>query len=89
MVEIKLNKYDGGLAMKCNLSRILLLVVCTLFFTTLSFGAEDKIEQQPSVFFPEPKYDFGSVVEGTEVLHDFVIENKGDADLDVKHIKSG
>jgi len=75
--------------MKCNILRVLLLVVCTLFFTTLSFGAEDKTNRQASVFFPEPKYDFGRVVEGTEVLHDFVIQNKGDGDLHIKRIKSG
>jgi len=75
--------------MKCNILRVLLLVVCTLFFTTLSFGAEDKTGRHASAFFPEPKYDFGRVVEGTEVLHDFVIQNKGDADLYVKRIKSG
>ena len=75
--------------MRCSILRVLLLVACTLFFTTLSFGAEDKPNRQATAFFPEPKYDFGRVVEGTEVLHDFVIQNKGDADLYVKRVKSG
>lgn len=52
-----------------------------------------KISQQPkkspSVFIPENSYEFPSVVDGTQVMHDFTILNKGDGDLEIKRVKTG
>ena len=61
--------------------------LCTL---TLAFGAqEEEAKEKPSVFFPESDYTFESVFEGTQVLHDFVIQNKGAEALDVKRVSGG
>ncbi len=34
-------------------------------------------------------YDFGAVYEGADVIHEFVIQNKGDADLEITDVKTG
>ncbi len=61
--------------------------LCTL---TLAFGAqEEEAKGKPSVFFPESDYTFEAVFEGTQVLHEFVIQNKGADALDVKRVSGG
>lgn len=57
-------------------------------FASFSF-ADDAAPGGPVAYFPEPQYTFDQALEGTEVLHDFVIMNKGDAVLDVQKVKSG
>lgn len=42
-----------------------------------------------SVFFPAPAYEFASAVDGTDVVHDFVIMNKGTDLLKVEKVKTG
>lgn len=34
-------------------------------------------------------FDFGAVYEGVDVFHDFIIQNKGDADLEITDVKAG
>ncbi|MBF0257901.1 MAG: hypothetical protein HQK62_03515 [Desulfamplus sp.] len=43
----------------------------------------------PSVFFPEPKFEFDSEVDGAELVHDFIIMNKGTDTLEVQKVKTG
>ena len=65
---------------------------CSLFVFCLmimAFGAQDEIKGSPSVVFPEPGYEFDAVFEGVTVVHDFVIQNKGTATLDVKKASGG
>ena len=42
----------------------------------------------PAVFLPATRYEFDPVLEGQEVTHDFVIQNKGDGPLKVKKVKT-
>ncbi len=35
----------------------------------------------PSIHFPEPSYDFGTIAQGDKVSHTFVVQNKGDEPL--------
>lgn len=42
-----------------------------------------------SATFPEPVYTFDAVYEGVSVPHEFVIQNKGSADLEVKRVDGG
>ncbi|MGB9499547.1 MAG: hypothetical protein ACKVE4_07305 [Dissulfuribacterales bacterium] len=46
-------------------------------------------ESAPLALVEGVSYDFGTVLEGSNVLHDFVIKNKGDADLEIVKVKSG
>ena len=43
----------------------------------------------PKIHVPEQKYEFPMVVEGREVVHEFVVRNKGGATLDIVKVKPG
>ena len=45
--------------------------------------------EAPELDSPETIYDFGTLVEGRSVSHEFVIANKGNAPLRILDIKSG
>jgi hypothetical protein len=40
----------------------------------------------PSAFMAETKYDFGEVNEGAQISHEFIVENKGNADLSITKV---
>ncbi|RJQ69993.1 MAG: DUF1573 domain-containing protein [Desulfobacteraceae bacterium] len=42
---------------------------------------------EPRAVFPETRHEFGSVMEGQEVRHDFVVENRGQADLIIQRVQ--
>jgi len=65
------------------------LAFCVLFSATGSFGAQDKTLQLPSAFFQETQYAFEPVLEGTEIMHDFILQNKGTAPLEIKKVRTG
>jgi hypothetical protein len=44
---------------------------------------------EPSVFLPATSHEFAAVLEGTKVVHDFIIQNKGTAELKVEQVKTG
>ncbi len=46
-------------------------------------------EKMPSAFFPETNHTFDPVVDGTRVTHDFIVQNKGDAPLNIIKIRTG
>jgi hypothetical protein len=48
-----------------------------------------KTEPQPRLVFPEIKHDFGTVMEGVEIKHDFIIENKGKGPLKIHGVRPG
>jgi hypothetical protein len=68
-----------GLAAACAICLAVSVAVC--------FGAGKGAA--PSVFFPETHYEFSPVLEGAAVVHDFVIQNKGNAMLNVARVKTG
>ncbi|SLM28459.1 exported hypothetical protein [Desulfamplus magnetovallimortis] len=45
-------------------------------------------EKAPAVFFPAPRFEFDRMIEGEEILHDFVIMNKGTGVLLVQKVKT-
>jgi hypothetical protein len=54
------------------------------------FGlANEMPAKAPQAFLPESVYEFQSVLEGTQVVHEFVLKNKGDAPLNILQVKSG
>lgn len=65
------------------------LAFCILFFETGSFGAENKTLNSPSAFVPESRYVFTPVLDGTEITHDFIIQNKGSAVLNIEKVRTG
>jgi hypothetical protein len=45
--------------------------------------------EAPAVLWPETTWEFGPVVEGKKIVHDFVIQNKGAGLLRVESVKTG
>lgn len=48
-----------------------------------------EVVKAPSLFFPEPRFEFDHMVDGAELTHDFVIMNKGTDTLQVQKVKTG
>ena len=71
----------------CRITLAAALAALLIFSAGLGFGAEN--EQSPNVFFPQTHYEFSPVLEDTTVVHEFVIQNKGDAPLNVERVKTG
>ena len=73
--------------MKLKILAVSTLILTWTFFAAVSFGVQD--ESQPSAFFPETTYEFSPVLDGTKVVHEFVIQNQGNATLKVDKVKTG
>ena len=56
-------------------------------FAAIGFGAQD--DAKPSAFFPTTSYEFSPVLDGSKVVHEFVLQNKGNAPLKVERVKTG
>ncbi len=65
------------------------LAFCILFFGTGSFGVENKTPETPSVYFPEKRYIFSPILDGTDVIHDYILYNKGTDPLQIEKVKTG
>lgn len=64
---------------------------CVLFSASVSLGTETvpEIQNVPAAFLPSDKYEFPSVVEGVDVIHNFIIQNKGTAPLKIEKVSAG
>ena len=56
---------------------------------TPSTSADEAGGGVPIVHFPAVRYEFPTVVEGQEVVHNFAIANRGTAPLIIERVKSG
>ncbi len=75
--------------MRIKMVLIFVIIFFTLFSIAVSFGSEKEAQKSPSAFFPANSYEFEQVVDGTKVMHDFIIQNKGTAPLIIQKIKTG
>lgn len=57
--------------------------------TAAAPAPSDAPEKAPVAVVPEEKYDFKTVAEGVEIIHDFVVQNKGTADLEIQAVRPG
>jgi len=73
--------------MRCKTWLVAAVAMLFAFSVAVCFGAEN--DAAPSVFFPETHFEFTPVLEGSMVVHDFVIQNKGSAALNVDRVKTG
>ncbi len=64
----------------------IILLMAAAFW--LSSGVSAALAE-PVAVAPEAGHTFSSVVEGTEVVHDFVIQNKGSDTLEIQKVKTG
>ncbi len=72
--------------MKCKGLLAFAVMVGLVLFTSVGLGAQDNSE--PSAFFPQTLYEFSPVLDGTKVVHEFVIQNKGTATLTIDRVKT-
>jgi hypothetical protein len=72
-----------------NLKKYLRLAIIFFFLLFSSAFAEKPEEgKRPQAHFPENTFTFDKILEGTLVIHDFVIKNTGNAPLIVEKVKS-
>lgn len=70
--------------------KMMFIVMLVFFLPQAGFSADAATDAaKPSVYVPEPTYKFDEVVDGSQVIHDFIIQNKGDAPLDITKVKPG
>lgn len=46
-------------------------------------------QESPTIKIPESTYDFGEIMEGGEVAHDFIVTNTGKAPLEINQVRPG
>jgi hypothetical protein len=49
----------------------------------------DRSAPGASVFFPETAFEFQPVIDGVKVVHDFILMNKGSAELVISNVRTG
>lgn len=59
--------------------------IIILFLLAVSVFAQ---KQGAKIFAVEPKYDFGEIIEGQRVSHEFVVKNVGDEILEIRKISA-
>ncbi len=71
-----------------SVARLLLLgaVFSFLFVPTISLAQKDSVPKQPHLAVAGASHNFGAVSEGTVVEHKFVLQNTGDADLQIQRV---
>ena len=77
------------LFMKTKNIAISFLVVGLLLGANLVAANDLTAEQAPIAYIPESGYEFADVVEGSTVLHEFIIQNKGGAELKIEKVRTG
>ena len=75
--------------MKTKMLAVFFVAFSILLFGTGTVGLTGQSLQTPSVLIPESRYTFSPVLDGTEITHDFVIQNKGDAPLAIEKVRTG
>jgi len=70
-----------------NLS-FMIAVACIILLPAFAARA-DVPSKGPQAFLPDSTHEFGSVVEGSQVMHEFMLHNRGDEPLEIVKIASG
>lgn len=68
-------------------SGVLILVVAAVVVGSLTAASADEL--QPSIFIPKMRHDFGRVFERDKFEYDFIVKNRGNADLVIESVKPG
>lgn len=61
---------------------VMLSLICVAAFSHAGAGKTVAVVESEA-------YDFGEVFEGADVVHDFIVKNTGDADLEIQSVKAG
>ena len=63
--------------MRCKGLLALATAIGLILFATTGLG--DQNDAGPVALFPQTLYEFSPVLDGAEVVHEFVVQNKGTA----------
>lgn len=66
---------------------VLLTLLCLL--PNSGYTANTDTRTGPKAYLADNVYEFPPILEGLEVIHEFVILNKGDEPLNIQNVKSG
>ena len=69
--------------------KIIIVAMLAALIPLTGFSATENDGAEPVVYVPEPVFEFDKVVDGSEVVHDFIVQNKGDATLDITKVRPG
>ncbi|MDX9786985.1 MAG: hypothetical protein RBT11_09425 [Desulfobacterales bacterium] len=71
--------------------KITWMIGIMLFCVAVAFTAAGRENEPPApiAVFPEKTFQFETILEGVEVKHDFIVQNKGTAELLIQHVKPG
>jgi len=75
--------------MKLKTFFIAVFTFCLLFSASTYSGTDKEILKSPYAFLPEAGYEFSPVLEGALIEHDFIIQNKGAALLNIVKVSPG
>jgi hypothetical protein len=67
----------------------LLTAAIIMVIPALAWATGGEAELTPSAVLPSDRFEFETVVDGIEIRHAFVIENRGTAPLNIAKIKTG
>ena len=66
----------------------LITITCIFLMLTVFRADTTPSPQLPAAFLPINTFNFPEVVEGTEVVHDFIILNKGAGPLNIQKVET-
>ena len=69
--------------------KIIVMLTIGIFLAGNAIATEEKPTASPSAFIVQPEYTFDPVVDGTQVTHDYVIQNMGAETLEIQKVKTG
>jgi len=67
---------------------LLMAITCVFLMLTVSRADTTPVPQVPAAFLPITTFNFPEVVEGTEIVHDFSILNKGAGPLNILKVET-
>ena len=70
---------------KLVISCLFLIYMMTL--PVFSYGSEE--QNRPNAAVPDNSHEFEPVLDGTYIVHDFVVLNKGSAALEIEKVETG
>lgn len=69
--------------------KIVQISVIGLLIGWFGCGAAAAAADLPAVVVPSPVYRFEPVIEGAEIVHEFVVRNTGSAPLEIQAVETG
>ncbi len=86
-MSLKMNLFEKNI--KKNVSkRAVFSVLCIFYFCSFLFTGAVNLYAAPVLHIEKDVYNFGTILEGTVITHDFVIENTGNEPLLIPNIRS-